>query len=347
MLTTRLQGYGAGMESRTHKLRFGILGAARIAPKALIEPAAKIDTVEVTRVAARDPERARAFAAEHGIAKVSKTYAELIAADDVDVVYNPLPMSLHAEWSIAALRAGKDVFCEKPFASNAAEAAEMVRVAEEEGRVLGEAFHYRYHPVIHRIMEEAASGRIGDITRVEGYFAVTIPQPDLRWDYSTAGGATMDLGCYPVHWVRDLCGEPTVVSATAVEGPQHIDAELTMELAFANGATGLVHSSMVCEDDDIRLEVIGTTGSITAINPMAPQNGNSITITTGSGTEEERVSRGPLDAGISYDHMLRAFVDHVQHGSDFPTQGADSIANMAVIDAAYEAAGLPIRGASK
>lgn len=346
MLRSRLQGYGAGMESRAHKLRFGILGAARIAPKALIEPAAKIDTVEVTRIAARDPERARAFAAEHNIAEISDTYADLIAAADVDVVYNPLPMSLHAEWSIAALRAGKDVFCEKPFASNATEAAEMVRVAEEEGRVLGEAFHYRYHPVIHRVMEEAASGRIGEITRVEAYFAVTVPQPDLRWDYRTAGGSTMDLGCYPVHWVRDLCGEPTVVSATAVEGPEHIDAELTMELAFPNGASGLVHSSMVSEEPDIRLEVMGTTGSIRAINPMAPQMGNTITITTGQGTDHERVSSGPLDAGISYDHMLRAFVDHVQHGSEFPTQGADSVANMVVIDAAYEAAGMPIRGAT-
>ncbi|NNK91378.1 MAG: Gfo/Idh/MocA family oxidoreductase, partial [Acidimicrobiia bacterium] len=148
-------------------LRFGILGAARIAPLALVEPVAKIDSVEITRVAARDRARAEAFAEEHGIANVADDYRAVIEADDVDVVYNPLPMSLHAEWTIAALRAGKDVFCEKPFASNATEAVEMVRVAEEEGRVLGEAFHYRYHPMFLRILDEVRSGRIGSVERVE------------------------------------------------------------------------------------------------------------------------------------------------------------------------------------
>ena len=130
-----------------HTIRIGILGAARIAPKAIIEPVAKLSGVAVTRVAARDRGRADAFATEHNIANVSDSYEALVQADYIDVVYNPLPMALHAEWTIAALRAGKHVFCEKPFASNADEAAEMVRVADEEGLVLAEAFHYRYHPM--------------------------------------------------------------------------------------------------------------------------------------------------------------------------------------------------------
>ncbi|MEL6982994.1 MAG: Gfo/Idh/MocA family oxidoreductase, partial [Actinomycetota bacterium] len=169
------------------QIRFGILGAARIAPKALIDPVAKLPGVTVTRVAARDQERAKAFAADNGIDGIAADYAELIAADDVDVVYNPLPMSHHAEWTIAALRAGKHVFCEKPFASNAAEAADMIRVAAETGLVLGEAFHYRYHPMFLRILDEVASGRLGTIDRVEGCFEVPIRQPDIRWDYATSG----------------------------------------------------------------------------------------------------------------------------------------------------------------
>jgi len=272
---------------------------------------------------------------------VSDSYGEVVEADDVDVAYIPLPMSLHAEWTIAALRAGKHVFCEKPFAANAAEAAEMVSVAEQTGLVLGEAFHYRYHPMMQRIIDLVKGGAIGDIERIEGNFAVSIDKPDLRWSYDTAGGATMDLGCYPVHWVRDLCGEPTVVSATATRDTDDplIDADLTMELAFPNGATGRVHSSMTTEVGDISLTITGSTGSIVANNPMAPQMGNLLTITTATGT-----TSGPVDAGISYDHMLRAFVDHVQHGTPFPTSADDSIANMAVLDAAYRAAGMPLRG---
>ncbi len=321
------------------QLRIGVLGAARIAPKALVDPAAKLDGVTVTRVAARDPERARAFADEHGIAGVAADYGQLVAADDVDVVYNPLPMSLHAEWTIEALRAGKHVFCEKPFASNASEAAEMVRVADETGLVLGEAFHYRYHPMFLRILDEVASGRIGRIERVEARFDVPISQPDIRWDYATSGGSLMDLGCYPMSWVRHVTGEePEVVSATAEVGPPHIDAAISAELRFPSGASGLVASAMD-RGPTLELTIEGGEGRIEATNPMAPQNGNLLRITTAAGT-----TAGPVEAGISYDHMLRAFVDHLVHGAPFPTAGADSIANMAAIDAVYTAAGLPIRG---
>jgi len=304
-----------------------------------VEPAAKLSTAVVSRIAARDRDRAEAFAAAHDIENVAASYAEVIAAVDVDVVYNPLPMSLHAEWTIAALRAGKHVFCEKPFASNAAEAREMVRVAADEGLVLGEAFHYRYHPMFLRILDEIASGRIGTIERVEGVFTVPIAKPDLRWDYATSGGSLMDLGCYPMSWVRHVTGEePTVVSAEAIEDPEKIDAAITCELSFPSGATGSVASAMQ-GDRAIRLTIVGSDGSIHAENPMAPQMGNQLTITTAQGT-----TSGPIDAGISYDHMLRAFVDHVSLGAPFPTSGQDSINNMAAIDAVYTAAGLPLRG---
>lgn len=322
------------------KLRIGILGAARIAPGALIEPSASIDTIEITRIAARDRARAEAFAANHRIANVAETYEELIAADDVDVVYNPLPMSLHAEWSIRAMQAGKDVLCEKPFSSNAAEAEEMVRVAQETGRVLCEAFHYWYHPMFQRILSEVASGRIGDLVRLEGHFNTDIPKPDLRWEYATSGGSTMDLGCYPIHWVRSVAGEePTVVSASAEEGPEKIDAALSAEFSFPSGTTGYIHSAMNDPAGKIFLTIEGTKGRIIADNPVAPQRSNTLTIETEAG-----VSSGSVVAGTTYHHMMRAFVDHVRLGSPYPTMSQDSINNMRVIDAAYEAAGLPKRG---
>ena len=148
----------------TDMIRFGVLGAARITPKALIQASTNVSSMQIIRVAARDEQRAEAFAAEHDIDAVSASYQELIEAADVDVVYNPLPMHLHAEWSIKALRAGKHVLCEKPFASNAAEAQEMVDVARTEGLVLGEAFHHFYHPLFRHVIDVAQSGAIGDIS---------------------------------------------------------------------------------------------------------------------------------------------------------------------------------------
>src|SRR5918996_1556721 len=128
----------------TAPLRLGILGAAKIAPLAVVRPARRSAEATVTAVAARDPERARRFAAKHGIPTVHETYEKLLADEEIDAVYNPLPNALHARWTIAALEAGKHVLCEKPFASNAAEAEEMAAAAERTGRVLMEAFHYRY-----------------------------------------------------------------------------------------------------------------------------------------------------------------------------------------------------------
>ena len=328
------------LEPPVTPIRFGVLGAARIAPKALIEPVAKLDGFEVTRVAARDRSRAESFAAEHRIAAVSDSYAELVAADDVDVVYNPLPMSLHAEWTIAALRAGKDVLCEKPFASNAEEAAEMVRVSEVEGRVLGEAFHYWYHPMFQRILAEVASGRIGQLERLEGIFTVPVPKPNLRWEYETSGGSLMDLGCYPMSWVRHIAGaEPEVVSVDVIEEPARIDAYLSAELRFPSGVEAVVTSALD-RGPEARLTIVGSDGRIVATNPLAPQNGNTLTITTAAGT-----TSGPIEGGSTYACMVRAFVDHLVHGSPYPTQGSDSIGNMAAIDAVYRAGGLGIRGA--
>ena len=330
------------MEPKT-SLRFGVLGAARIAPKALITASAGLSSVEITRVAARDQQRAEAFARRYGVDGVCESYQALAESPDVDVVYNPLPMNLHAEWTIAALRAGKHVLCEKPFASNAAEAQEMVDVAKAEGLVLGEAFHHHYHPMSRHIIDVARSGVIGTITRADGYFNIAISQPDIRWDYETSGGSLMDLGCYPLHWVRHVVGEePTVDTAVATESPKHIDADMSADLSFPGGATAHIESSMIVpsnQPDDIRLEVTGTKGSMTVINPLSPQSGNTLTIRSESG--ETSVE---FDAGSTYNHMMRAFCDHVTHGLPFPTQGRDAVDNMAAIDAIYTAAGLPIRG---
>src|SRR5262249_28307593 len=163
---------------------FGILGAAKIAPNALILPAKQVPEVEVTAIAARDPSRARQFAKTNGIPRVLASYEELIADPDIDVIYNPLPNSLHCECSIGAMRAGKHVFCEKPIASNTAEAERLVQVADETGLLLVEAFHYRFHPLADKVRELIRSGAIGKLTRVEANFSVPIPPDNIRFDWN-------------------------------------------------------------------------------------------------------------------------------------------------------------------
>jgi predicted dehydrogenase len=147
-------------------VRFGILGAARVAPIALIGPARQVPGVSVSAVASRDTARAEAFARKHGIPRVHLSYRQLLDDPAIDAVYVPLPNSLHYEWGIEALRAGKHVLCEKPLAANAREAGQMGEVARETGRILAEGMHYRYHPLAARVSDIVRGGRIGSIRRI-------------------------------------------------------------------------------------------------------------------------------------------------------------------------------------
>src|ERR1700744_5281045 len=232
--------------SVTEHLRIGILGAARIAPPALIKPAKDNAEVVVAAVAARDRSRAAAFAAKHDIARVHDDYDKLVADPDIDAVYNPLPNGLHRRGTRAALAAGKHVRCEKPFTANAAEAREIAELAAKSDRVVMEAFHYRYHPLALRIERIIASGELGKLERVEATVCFPLPKfSDIRYNYALAGGATMDAGCYAVHIVRTFGGAtPEVVSAQAKLRDPQVDRAMTAELQFEGGHGGRVRCSM-------------------------------------------------------------------------------------------------------
>ena len=189
-------------------IRVGALGASRIAVRALIDPAKARTDIVLAAVAARDLGRAEAYAAEHGFERALEGYQALIDDPDIDVIYNGLPPIRHADLTIAALKAGKAVLCEKPFAMNAGEARAMVAAAEETGLLLMEAFHYRYHPMFARILEVVRSGELGALSRIDAAFDATIADKpgELRYDASIGGGALMDLGTYPVHWARMVAG---------------------------------------------------------------------------------------------------------------------------------------------
>src|SRR5438874_5629865 len=173
------------------RLRFGLLGTARIAPAALIDPATRLD-VDVVAVAARDPERATAYAKALGIGSVSRSYAELLERDDLDAVYLPLPAALRLEWTMSALERGLHVLAEKPIAMNAGQAREMVDEAETRGLVLAEGFHYVFHPMFARALELVNDGSIGDIEHIEAVFdgaAPSGPEAAIYLDPALGGGA--------------------------------------------------------------------------------------------------------------------------------------------------------------
>jgi predicted dehydrogenase len=320
-------------------VRIGILGAARIAPLALISPAKENTEVVVAAVAARDVSRARAFAAKHGITRVHDSYEALIADPDLDAVYNPLPNGLHGRWTRAALTAGKHVLCEKPFTANAAEAREIAELAAKSDRVVMEAFHYRYHPLTLRAEQIIASGELGKLGRVEVALCMLLPKfSDIRYDYSLAGGATMDLGCYAVHMVRTFGGAtPEVVSAQAKLRDPQVDRAMTAQLRFARGHTGRVRCSMWSSDLlQLSAKVIGDRGELRVLNPVAPFRRLSVRSADGN-----RVERFP--PRTTYAYQLDAFAAAVLRGEPVKTTPEDAIENMTVIDAIYRAAGLPLR----
>jgi len=322
-------------------LRIGILGAARIAPIALIKPARRTGHAAVTAVAARDRDRAEEFARKQGIPRVLDSYAQLLADPDIDAVYNPLPNGLHGHWTIAALKAGKHVLCEKPFTANANEARAVLEACNSNpGLVVMEAFHYQYHPFAKRLVEIVRSGELGNIQRIDVAFSAPLwKRGDIRYQLGLAGGATMDMGCYPVSLLRLLAPGPRVISAEAKLSSPGVDRAMDAHFSLPDGGSAHIGCSMF-SSSVLRLhaDVIGNDGKISVFNPFSPQYGHRMKVTTPLGNRKERFSRRP-----TYDFQLDAFVAAVEDGASFPTTAADAIRTMELIDAIYSAAGLPQR----
>jgi predicted dehydrogenase len=318
----------------------GILGAAGIAPAALVRPALRRDDVVVAAVASR--RGARGYADRFGIEHAYDSYEELLADPGLDLVYNALPPSFHARWTIAALEAGKHVLCEKPFSMNAAEAERVIETAERSGKRAIEAFHDHYHPLSGWVRRFLAERSLGSVRRLDAVFTGATPfdPASIRHDPALGGGALLDLGCYPIHWLRAALGaEPEVRHAQARLNPLGADLEIEADLEFPGGVAARAFASMA-EGVALAstLTVEGERGVLHVDNLVFPSQGHSIA------TEIDGVPRRRTIAGEeTYDHQLAAVVDALASGEPLPTEGRDAVGNMRVIDAVDAAAGLPRR----
>ena len=308
-------------------LRIGLLGASKIAPRAIIQPAAAHPDAVITAIGARDLAKAEAYAAEHDIPAAVGSYQALVERDDVDLVYCGLPPSVHLDTCRAASAAGKMLLIEKPYAFDATAARAIAAAAEAAGKPALEAYHYRFHSLFGRLETLVKDGAIGRIVRARGEFEAEISRApgELRWMPELGGGGTMDLGCYVLHAFRTLLGEGEVLSATAdmIDG---VDAVMEADLRFGDVPARMRCSMLAPRNDWIELE--GTGGTLRMNRFVSPQYGGGLILTTPRGVIEETPS-GPSTYVAQLDHVVRVF-----RGEAAPlTGGGDAIATMELIDA--------------
>jgi predicted dehydrogenase len=228
----------------TSSVRWGIISTANIARAAFL-PALRVAGGVAAAVAGRDEERTRRWAGEHGVQRAIAGYQALIDDPDIDALYNPLPNSMHAAWTIAALRAGKPVLCEKPLCGTLADTERVLAVAAETGTLLWEAFVFPFNEHMDRLRSLVADGAIGELREVQSDFHFTVTRPDnIRMSADLQGGALRDVGCYPVRLAQEFFGEHETAWATRVTGGQGVDVETWGSLGYSGGRRLLLSCGM-------------------------------------------------------------------------------------------------------
>ncbi len=312
--------------------RWGILGTAGIAD-AFITALKRGGCGIVGAVASRDAERARSWAAQRKIPGAFGSYQSLIESGEVDLIYNPLPNTLHAEWSIKALESGLPVLCEKPLATSAREAGLMKRASQRAGLPLVEGFMYRHHPVYDKIREVIGEGRIGRVVTVNSWFTFALDDPgEIPASVELAGGALMDVGCYCVNLSRLIAGcEPARVFAA--ERRDGVDATMAGIMEFPGGLLAHFDASIECHERH-RAEIVGTQGRILLHSPWFPGKERAgFILSTEEG--ETNIDTDGLDC---YHSQARDFVNAVAENRPPRWTIDDAVANTTVIDALFESA---------
>jgi D-xylose 1-dehydrogenase (NADP+, D-xylono-1,5-lactone-forming) len=270
-------------------IRWGILSTADINRKVLAG-AAESDDVDVVAVGSRDLDRAQEFATTWEIERAYGSYDELLADPDVEAVYIPLPNTMHADWSIRSLEAGKHVLCEKPFSRHVADVERAFATAEATGKLLSEAFMYRYHPQTARLVELVRSGAIGELRVIRSAFSYSLYDAgNIRLRTDVEGGALMDIGCYCVSSARLLAGEPEAVAGSAHIGSSGTDWVFAGMLRFPGEAVALFDCGTSLPNRD-ELEAVGTEGSLFLDDPWHCKE-PVIELRTDDGVERIEVER--------------------------------------------------------
>ncbi len=329
------------MSPTTDRVRWGILSTADIALRKVIPGMRRSPRSEVAAIASREDGRAAEAAARLGIPRSHGSYEALLADPGIDAVYIPLPNHLHAEWAIAAARAGKHVLCEKPLALDAAQAQTIVDAAREAGVLLMEAFMYRQHPSWIAACELVASGRIGRLQAVDSWFSYHNDDPaNIRNVAEMGGGALYDIGCYSVNLSRMLFGsEPTGVQATITrDRGLGVDTTTSAILEFEGGVATFTCSTRT--ETDQRVDIYGTDGRISIEIPfnIPPDRPTRIFLTAGGDAPVAPATETIVfDVADPYACEADRFADAVLDGVPLPVEPDDAVANMRVIDAIFAA----------
>jgi len=318
-------------------VRWGILSTADIGMSQVTPAIQAASNCDVVAIASRGGERAAAAAAQLGIPESYGSYEELIAADNIDAVYIPLPNDMHAEWVSKTAAAGKHILCEKPLAMSAAQASEMVDVCADAGVKLQEAFMYRHHPTWVEAVRLVRSGAIGDLRAVQSWFSYFNDDPtNIRNRVANGGGAVMDIGCYNINLSRLLFdAEPGCVNSAVERDPEMgIDILTSAILQFPDGG----QSSFTCtirSEDYQRVHIFGTKGRIEIEIPFnIPAEGETrVFVTTEGGSSEEQASRTIVFPEVNqYTIQAQLFADAILNGTEVPVPPADAVGNMRVIE---------------
>ena len=323
----------------TGTVRWGILSTADIGVRKVIPGIRKAARCEVVAIASRDGEQARAVADQLGIPSAHASYEALLADPGVDAVYIPLPNHMHMDWTIAALRAGKHVLCEKPLAMTADDAQRMVDVAHETGLHLMEAFMYRQHPSWVAAMDLVDSGRIGTLTAVQSWFSYyNDDATNIRNIVEYGGGALFDIGCYTINLSRMVFGgEPSHIQASVRRDPATgVDALVSAILDFDGGIASF--TCAIRSESDQRVHIYGTEGRISIDIPfnIPPDRPTRIRLTAGGDppvAPDTTVLEFPTTD--PYTAEVERFVSAVLDGGPTPVPPEDAVANLRVIDAIF------------
>ena len=317
----------------TQPLRWGLLSTARI-NKALIPPLRLSPRNKLVAVASRSQEKADAYAREKKIKRAYGSYEALLADPEIDVIYNPLPNHLHAEWSIRAVEAGKHVFCEKPLALTLADVDAMAAASNRTGKLISEAFAYRAHPHMLKIKEIVDSGQLGKLKMVHGSFSfVMTNKDDIRWDPHMGGGALWDIGCYPLSFTRMLLGaEPLEVFGWQVTSPSGIDEVFAGQLRFP----GDIYFQLDCSFKipfHTFMEIVGDEGTLSIPRPFNDMARKDLYLTR-DGKTSTIIVKGP----DPYLAEVEDFTNAILLNQPPVTTLADSRRNTAAILALLESA---------